>query len=740
LVTIRIDQQEETLTWEQWEQRVADGRVPPTAQVRFEPVTGEAFVPAAELDLFHSLRDDRRREWSDRYTAGSPPWMTALLVGVQIRLWWLMRTGDAMEVRDTLQLWQPAVLEEGEVWRMLTAGFTHWSVGHIASNLLMLVYIGWFLERALGRVNLLVIFIMSVLGGSVLSMTFTPAAGSLGASGGVLGVVAAATVFGFVRFGLLPDRARIVFGWALLPYLILIYGIGWMSETTDNWAHTGGLVTGGLLALVLDPPGLERRKGWNLSFILGCAASTAVLLGLLWWQGARLIRIEDTMARLPDSFEPSRHRDLVYSAPRTWKTGLVQGTRGYTSLADIRRGFAARVRRRTGPAVATEELAAMREDLQSEWQHLITLDPEEAATIAGVPGLHQVAHIDDVDGITVERWVAVRGSYVLEVTWSVDDKEAGRLSSLRDRLVAAVQWNEPSSLIEAQTALERHPKSRPLRRDLADELIAAGRVEEALDIWTQLVAERETTPDGWVGLLTVARHHPDAVPDLDRLYREALKRAELPEVQAEVALALDQQGDHRTAFGLLEQAWFLAPGDRHLRRARKLVGLPTGLVDTVPAQLLSDPLTGDPLPAPRRTPTEVDLDAAGPLGDTMLAERQAAFDLAMQRPWPEAIPALLLVRDGALPPLEELEIGLNDVALDLRATTRGSDIRWLTPDQRAAVAARLQTDPIDDSVLAAPNADDPEAFGVWLTGLGLGAVAGPRGPALHRVDPGAGRP
>ena len=73
MVTIRIDQQEETLTWEQWEQRVADGRVPPTAQVRFEPVTGEAFVPAAELDLFHSLRDDRRREWSDRYTAGSPP-------------------------------------------------------------------------------------------------------------------------------------------------------------------------------------------------------------------------------------------------------------------------------------------------------------------------------------------------------------------------------------------------------------------------------------------------------------------------------------------------------------------------------------------------------------------------------------------------------------------------------------------------------------------------------------------
>ena len=69
MVTIRIDQQEETLTWEQWEQRVADGRVPPTAQVRFEPVTGEAFVPAAELDLFHSLQLSRNPKTPPAKTA-----------------------------------------------------------------------------------------------------------------------------------------------------------------------------------------------------------------------------------------------------------------------------------------------------------------------------------------------------------------------------------------------------------------------------------------------------------------------------------------------------------------------------------------------------------------------------------------------------------------------------------------------------------------------------------------------
>jgi len=749
LVTIRIDDHEEDLSWEQWEQRVADGRVPPTALVRFEPVTGQAFVVASELDLFHSLQDDARRAWSDAYRAGSPPWMTALLVGVQIRLWWLMRSGSLVDVRDTLQLWQPTVLEEGEVWRLLTAGFTHWTVGHIASNLVMMVYIGWFLERALGRLNLLVIFVMSVLGGSILSMTFTPAAGSLGASGGVLGVVAAATVFGFVRFGLLPDKARIVFGWALLPYLILIYGMGWMSETTDNWAHTGGLVTGGLLALVLDPPGLERKKGWNIGFILGCAGGAAVLLGGLWWQGARLLRIEDVAERARLTLQPGRHRELIWSVPRTWKSGLVHGTQGYVSLADPRRGWIVRVRNRTAPTSLDDELALFRDDLSDTWESAVTFEPAQDTTFAGRPARHQLAHLDDGEGITVERWVSVRGNYALEATWSVDDRVRHRLVPLRARLIESVTWNEPSSLVQAQDALDRRPKSRPLRRDLADELLAVGRIDEALQEWESLAQARPTTPDGWVGLLTVARHHPSAVPDRESLYRRALQAADLPEVQAEVALALDAEGQSTRAVGLLELAWVRAPGDRHVRRARKLLGLPTELVDAVPAHLLADPLTGRPLDAPRREPQpDVDLlQRAESVGEQVLAERRAAFDRSLQQPWPRALPLLLLVRDGTLPELQDLELALNDVAIDLAAAARGTEIRWLSPEQRQQIGQRLEREPIDQEALRLPaqggtpdNPGDPQIIGEWLGSLGLAAVQGPRGPALQRVDPSAGRP
>src|SRR5690606_33637586 len=101
---------------------------------------------------------------------------------------------------------------------------------------LWLAYTGWNLERALGRVNLRMIYLASVLGGRALSILFSPETRSLGASGGVFGLVAAAVVFGFVRPELLPQRGRRVFGLALLPYLVVMFLSGLSSVGIDNWA------------------------------------------------------------------------------------------------------------------------------------------------------------------------------------------------------------------------------------------------------------------------------------------------------------------------------------------------------------------------------------------------------------------------------------------------------------------------------------------------------------------------
>ena len=86
LVRIRIGDAVETLSWDEWEARVRSGRINADTMVQFEPVTGESFERAGSLEMYRSLRAEERRAWR---AGGTVPWLTALLVGVQIRIWWL---------------------------------------------------------------------------------------------------------------------------------------------------------------------------------------------------------------------------------------------------------------------------------------------------------------------------------------------------------------------------------------------------------------------------------------------------------------------------------------------------------------------------------------------------------------------------------------------------------------------------------------------------------------------------
>ena len=68
MVLLKIGDEVLELTWEQWEQRVSSGRVPPDSLVRFEPVTGDAWVEARTLEMYESLRNE------EAIAAGSNPW------------------------------------------------------------------------------------------------------------------------------------------------------------------------------------------------------------------------------------------------------------------------------------------------------------------------------------------------------------------------------------------------------------------------------------------------------------------------------------------------------------------------------------------------------------------------------------------------------------------------------------------------------------------------------------------
>ena len=114
------------LTWEEWEDRVRSGRVPPDTLVEFEPVTGDQAVPASTLEMYRSLRGDAHVAYERRFEAGPAPILTALLVGVQVRIWWLgLMPGVAATSQDLFALSPAPILEDGEIWRFLSSGLVH---------------------------------------------------------------------------------------------------------------------------------------------------------------------------------------------------------------------------------------------------------------------------------------------------------------------------------------------------------------------------------------------------------------------------------------------------------------------------------------------------------------------------------------------------------------------------------------------------------------------------------------
>lgn len=656
MVEVRFRDEHLRLTWEDWEQRVRDGRIPPDALIRFEPVTGPDWRPAHTLGMFAAAASgaDAFARIAARDT---PPWATAILVGVQIRIWWLARLpGPRAVFEDDLTKWTPPVLEQGEVWRMLSMGLVHTGLAHLLMNTLWMAYTAYHLERALGARALTVLFGAGVLGGSALSLFASPDAPSLGASGGIFGLVAACVVFGFVRPEILPERMRRTFGFALLPYLFLMLLSGATSEGTDNWSHLGGTLTGALLALFSDPPGMDRRPGWNVRWQSGVVVVGTLFLAVLAVAGPRLVPLRTadealratTTGRVILRDEPVDHR-----VPAGWRrAATADGSLGW-SAPRAPRTFAVVYRPRSRP----EDPQAILDGLVARARDAATaavdrpVDPTVPVPMADLSPV--AARLDLTLGdVPVEwtAWVARRGTASAVVVWQVESARAARLAPLRDRLLRRVAWPAPSDLAELRARYASFPDAAPVARALSDRLAEVGEVAEALAMRRALVrGDGPPSPRDAVRLLQTWSWYPDAAPDLRETLDDLLARVPEPVVIAEGARALDAADATDLARGLLDLGWRAWPGESALATARASAGLPTGLdARGVPWADRWDVVTDQPVEPP--APAVVSLAEAARAAAERDAEESAARvrleDAVADRDGDAAVRALVLLDRG----------------------------------------------------------------------------------------------
>jgi rhomboid protease GluP len=159
----------------------------------------------------------------------------------------------------------------GEPWRLVSAGFVHADASHLFFNGLALVGLGRMAEATFGSLRTLWVFLLAVAGGNVLAQ-MGDAPMSVGASGGVFGLMGALVAFGRLRGTAMPPPMRAMFGKELWRWIGLNLLIGFLLPFVDNRGHMGGLVTGALAGLVLHDRLTRAARP-------GRATTTALALG-----------------------------------------------------------------------------------------------------------------------------------------------------------------------------------------------------------------------------------------------------------------------------------------------------------------------------------------------------------------------------------------------------------------------------------------------------------------------------
>ena len=242
-------------------------------------------TPETPLRITPEMLLSRRVDF-ERRMRRFPPLTVTILAVLLLILIFEIRVG-ALESREAIVAMGALARERvaaGDYWRLLTAPWLHGSVDHLLGNGIALYILGMVCESAFGRAQLFVLYVLSGLAGSLLSVVMSPGP-SVGASGAIFGLQGAAIVlFRMHRDRLLVRDRRV--GLVLIIWALYTIVGGFMEPLIDNGAHIGGALGGALIArylhpVVLSPLPPERSAAIRRWLLFVIALLGAALVGWL---------------------------------------------------------------------------------------------------------------------------------------------------------------------------------------------------------------------------------------------------------------------------------------------------------------------------------------------------------------------------------------------------------------------------------------------------------------------------
>lgn len=185
--------------------------------------------------------------------------LVLIVINVAIFLVTVLQAGSLLgnDRADLFQQWalQPRAVAQGAWWQLLTAGFLHFGPFHLAVNMYALWVIGRDLEKVLGRARFVTVYLVSLLGGSLVVYLVALLGGPLaaflhadwasptaGASGAVFGLMGGFAVV-LMRLRLSPRPA--------LTIILVNVIISFVLSNISIAGHLGGLAFGTAITAVM---------------------------------------------------------------------------------------------------------------------------------------------------------------------------------------------------------------------------------------------------------------------------------------------------------------------------------------------------------------------------------------------------------------------------------------------------------------------------------------------------------
>lgn len=178
------------------------------------------------------------------------PFISVALVAANVVIFLLCQLrGNMLYDRGCLSAYE--IIAHGEYARIIWSMFLHADINHLFSNMIILLFMGAMIEKEIGHIPYVVIYLASGIGGNLLSLADKVInndwAVSLGASGAIFGLdglLLALVLFSRRKMNNVTP-ARVV-----LMICLSLYS-GFTGGNVDNLAHIGGLLVGFMLGMIL---------------------------------------------------------------------------------------------------------------------------------------------------------------------------------------------------------------------------------------------------------------------------------------------------------------------------------------------------------------------------------------------------------------------------------------------------------------------------------------------------------